>query len=362
MINYFGTVESERNKMNNFLDAKYWGNTVEDYIIAVTIILLTIIISQTIKKIVLTRIQKRSEEESKRRYQFISKSINRFLIPALYFGAIYVALEFLSFGKTSGKIIEIVYEVLLTIFVIRFSIAALGYFLGKYFEEKRGREEGKRLKPLISFLNFLIWITGSLFLLDNLGFQISTIVAGLGISGIAVALAAQAILGDLFSYFVIFFDRPVEIGDFITFDDKAGTIEKIGIKTTRVRSLSGEQLIVANSKLTNSILHNYKRMENRRVVFNLGVTYQTKSKQLKMIPGIIKSIIEKQELVEFDRAHFQSFGHSSLNYEIVYYILSADYTKYMDIQEKINLEIYEQFEKFGIEFAYPTQTLYINKQ
>ncbi len=348
--------------MNNFWETRYLGNTAHDYFVAASVIILSIIVSQVIKKIILAKIQKRKLEGNGKRYQFISKSISRFLIPALYFGAGYIALLFLNFGKTSSKIIETVYEVLLTIFVIRFSIAALGYFLSKYFEEKRGLEEGKRLTPLISFLNFMIWITGLLFLLDNLGFQISTIVAGLGISGIAVALAAQAILGDLFSYFVIFFDRPVEIGDFITFEGKAGTIEKIGIKTTRVRSLSGEQLIVANSKLTSSILHNYKRMETRRIVFNLGVTYQTKSKQLKMIPGIIKSIIAKQELAKFDRAHFQSFGDSSLNYEIVYFILSADYTKYMDIQEEINLEIYDQFKKLGIEFAYPTQTLFVNKQ
>ena len=348
--------------MNNFWETKYWGNTVHDYIVAAAVIILTVIVTQVIKKIVLIRIQKEKRDGNGKRFQFIARSINRFLIPALYFGALYVAFEFLSFGKTFNKIIELVYELLLTIFVIRFSVTALDYFLGKYFEEKRGGEDGKRLKPLLSFLNFVIWIIGLLFLLDNLGFQISTIVAGLGISGIAVALAAQAILGDLFSYFVIFFDRPVEIGDFITFDGKAGTIEKIGIKTTRVRSLSGEQLIVANSKLTSSVLHNYKRMETRRIVFNLGVTYQTKSKLLKTIPGVIKSIIEKQELAKFDRAHFQSFGNSSLNYEVVYFIMSADYTKYMDTQEKINVEIYEQFEKLGIEFAYPTQTVFINKQ
>ncbi|MCX6170539.1 MAG: mechanosensitive ion channel family protein [Ignavibacteriales bacterium] len=348
--------------MNNILDNKYWGNTLQDYVIAVSIILITIIASQVIKRIILTRIQKNGSEENKNRTKFISKSINRFVIPALYFGAVYAALEFLSFGKSSNKIITIVYSVLLTFFIIRFLIAALNHFLSKYFEEKRGEEDGHRLKPLISFLNFFVWIIGLLFLLDNLGFQISTIVAGLGISGIAVALAAQAILGDLFSYFVIFFDRPVEIGDFITFDSKEGTIEKIGIKTTRVRALSGEQLIVANSKLTSSILHNYKRLETRRIVFKLGVTYQTKSDQLKMIPGIVKGIIEKHEQIRFDRAHFKSYGDFSLNFEIVYYVLSSDYTFYMDIQEKINLEIYDQFEKLGIKFAYPTQTLYLNTQ
>ncbi len=348
--------------MNDFLETRYWGNTIQDYVIATAIILITIIASQIIKKIILIRLEKKSNEENKTRHAFIAKSINRFVIPALYFGAVYLALEFLSFGKSFNKIIGIVYSVLLTFFTIRFLIATLNYSLSKYFEEKRGGKDSRRLKLLSSFLNFLIWIIGLLFLLDNLGFQISAVVAGLGIGGIAVALAAQAILGDLFSYFVIIFDRPVEIGDFITFDTKAGTIEKIGIKTTRVRSLSGEQLIVANSKLTSSILHNYKRMESRRIVFNLGVTYQTKAEKLKIIPSTIKSIIEQYEIAKFDRANFKNYGDFSLIFEIVYFILSSDYLQYMDTQEKINLEIYEQFEKLGIEFAYPTQTLLVNKQ
>jgi len=348
--------------MNNFLDTQYWGNSIQDYLITAAIIILTIVITYIIKQIILRKIQKKSTAEHENRNKFISKSVNRFIIPAIYFGAVYIALEFLSFPKTTSRIIEIVYSVLLTFFFIRFLIAALSYFLSKYFEEKRGEDDSRRLKPLISFLNFLIWIIGLLFLLDNLGFKISAVVAGLGISGIAVALAAQAILGDLFSYFVIFFDRPFEIGDFINFDGNTGTIEKIGIKTTRIRSLSGEQLIVANSKLTSSILHNFKRMESRRVVFGLGVTYQTKSGQLKSIPGLVKSIVEKHEIAKFDRAHFKNYGDFSLNFEFVYYILSADYIEFMDTQEKINLEIYEKFEKLGIDFAYPTQTLVINKQ
>src|SRR5574340_1249989 len=146
--------------MNNFLETKYWGNTLQDYLIATAIILITIITSHIIKKIILIRLKKKSSEENKNRYAFIAKSINRFVIPALYFGAVYLALEFLSFGKSSNKIIAIVYSVLLTFFTIRFLIAALNYSLSKYFEEKRGEEDGRRLKPLISFLNLLVWLIG----------------------------------------------------------------------------------------------------------------------------------------------------------------------------------------------------------
>ncbi len=198
-------------------------------------------------------------------------------------------------------------------------------------------------------------------MLDNLGVKISAVVAGLGIGGIAVALAAQAFLGDLFSSFAIFFDKPFEVGDFIIVGDKLGVVEYIGIKTTRLRAIGGEQLIFANHDLTNSRIHNFKKMERRRVVFNLGVIYQTSAEQLRKIPLIVKDIITKQPDVAFDRGHFASFGDFSINFEFVYFVEGADYNKYMDIQQTINLSIYEAFENERIEFAYPTQTLFVSK-
>jgi small-conductance mechanosensitive channel len=187
------------------------------------------------------------------------------------------------------------------------------------------------------------------------------VVAGLGIGGIAVALAAQAVLGDLFSYFSILMDRPFELGDFIIIDDYMGTIEHIGIKTTRIRSLGGEQLVFSNTDLTGSRIRNYKRMEQRRIVFRIGVVYQTPVEKLKEIPGIIKGIMDAIPEARTDRAHFASYGDSSLDFEIVYYVLTGDYNKYMDIQQEINLSLAEEFERRGIEFAYPTRTLFIEK-
>ncbi len=348
--------------MKDFLSAKYFRNTIEEYLIAAGIILITIIVIHVIKKILLGRLRKTADAAGLTRYNFIVKSTNRFIIPALYLGAIYLALDFLSFGVQANKVISTVYAVAVAWFGIRFVITAINYFIDKYFEKLRGKEDSLKLRPLIALLNSAVWITGLLFLLDNLGFQISTIIAGLGISGIAVALAAQALLGDLFGYFVIFFDRPFEIGDFIAFENNSGSIEKIGIKTTRIRSLTGEQLIVSNSKLTSALVHNYKRMERRRVAFNIGVTYKTNSEHLKSIPGIIKEIINKNEKVEFDRAHFQGLSDSSLNFEIVYFVLTSDYLVFMNIQEKINLDICGEFSKRGIDFAYPTRIVYINKE
>jgi small-conductance mechanosensitive channel len=183
--------------------------------------------------------------------------------------------------------------------------------------------------------------------------------ASLGVAGIAVALALQNVLSDLFASMSIALDKPFVIGDFIIIGDFMGTVEKIGVKTTRLRSLTGEYLIFANSDMLSSRIRNYTRMHERRIVFSLGVTYNTPYEKLHLIPTMIQKIIEAQEETRFDRAHFASYGDFSLNFEIVYYVLSADYNRYMDIQQAINLAIFKAFEDTGIEFAVPTQTLYL---
>ncbi|MDH7478761.1 MAG: mechanosensitive ion channel family protein, partial [Syntrophomonadaceae bacterium] len=201
-----------------------------------------------------------------------------------------------------------------------------------------------------------------LLILDNLGVKISALIAGLGIGGIAVALALQTILGDLFGSLTIVLDKPFVIGDFITIDDLSGTVEHIGLKSTRIRSLSGEMLIISNHDLLNSRIRNYQQMQERRVVLQIGVVYQTPHQKLAAIPDLIRQVIEAQEGVRFGRAHFKSYGTSALEFEVVYYILSPDYDYFMDRQQKINLEILRRFEENQIAFAYPTQTLYVNSQ
>jgi small-conductance mechanosensitive channel len=169
------------------------------------------------------------------------------------------------------------------------------------------------------------------------------------------------VLGDLFASLSIVLDRPFVIGDFIIVDDMVGTVEYVGLKTTRVQSLSGEQIVFANADLLNSRIRNFKRMYQRRIVFTLGVTYQTPRAQLEQIPSIIRAAVERQENARFDRSHFLSYGDFSLNFETVYHVLVPDYNVYMDIQQAINLEIHREFEAAGIEFAYPTQTLFMAK-
>ncbi|GAB3368249.1 mechanosensitive ion channel family protein [Massilia agri] len=203
----------------------------------------------------------------------------------------------------------------------------------------------------------LLWTVIALMILDNFGVNITTLVASLGIGGIAVALAMQNILGDLFSSLSIVLDKPFVVGDFITVDDFSGTVEYVGLKTTRIRGLGGEQIVFSNSDLLQSRIRNYKRMQTRRIVFGIGVVYEISKQQLLAIPGILREAVEAQPQVKFDRAHFKSYGASSLDFEVVYIVQTPDFGVYMDVQQAINVALFERFEQEGIGFAYPTQTV-----
>jgi small-conductance mechanosensitive channel len=216
----------------------------------------------------------------------------------------------------------------------------------------------------ISFIaRLMLYAILVLLALDNLpGIEVTALIASLGIGGIAVALAVQNILADLFASLSITLDKPFVLGDFIIVGEQMGTVEHIGLKTTRLRSISGEQLIFSNTDLLNSRVRNFKRMEQRRVVFTVDVTYQTTPEQLRRIPEILKAAVEAQENIRFDRAHFARFSPSAFTCEVVYFVLSADFLPYMDAQQAMNLAIIEAFAVEGIEFAYPTQLVYVQGQ
>lgn len=206
----------------------------------------------------------------------------------------------------------------------------------------------------------VVWVLILLLILNHLHFDITALVAGLGIGGIAVALAVQNILGDLFSSLSIVLDRPFVVGDFIIVGEYLGTVEHIGLKTTRLRSLGGELIVCSNSDLLKSRVRNYKRMYERRVVFTLGVTYQTPPEKAERIPVLLREAIAGQAKTRFDRAHFKEYGDSALIFEAVYYVLDPDYNLYMDIHQAVNLQVLRSFAREGIGFAYPTRTLYVN--
>jgi len=349
--------------MKEFLSQTYFGNTIEAYLIALGILIGGIVLIKIFKTIVLYRLKKWAEKTETTLDDFLIKGIEKSIVPLLYYGAFYAAITSLTLNPQTKKIVDITSLALLTFFIVRFISSTIMFTLSYFIKkQERGEEKARQLRGMTVLINIFVWVLGIVFLMDNLGFDISAVIAGLGIGGIAIALAAQTILGDLFSYFVIFFDRPFEVGDFINVGDKVGTVEYTGIKTTRVRALSGEQLVFSNTDLTNSRIHNFKKMQERRVVFKLGVIYQTTAAQLEEIPKIVREITENHPDVRFDRGHFSSYGDFSLNFEFVYYVFGSDYVKYMDTQQSINLKIYNEFEKRGIEFAYPTQTLFVNKE
>ncbi|MEO6220914.1 MAG: mechanosensitive ion channel domain-containing protein [Ginsengibacter sp.] len=343
----------------NFWDILYFGNPLRDWLIAFGIIIIAFSLIKILKRPVLKKIKTWSNKSTNSLDDFIVLAIEKCVLPFLYFAAIYFSFQYLTFNQRMDRVIHVATLFIITFFILRILSSAIQYSIFTFLSKQEDSEvKQKQARGLIVIFKAIIWILGIVFLMDNLGYNVTTIITGLGIGGIAIALAAQTILGDLFSYFIIFFDRPFEIGDFIEVDDKKGNVEYIGIKTTRLRAIGGEQLICSNKDLTDSRVHNYKRMLKRRIAFNIGVVYQTPAEQVKKIPGIIREIIENKTDVEFERSNFTGFGDFSLNFETVYHIRSGDYNKYMDEQEKIILELLEVFENEKIEFAYPTQTLF----
>ncbi len=208
-------------------------------------------------------------------------------------------------------------------------------------------------------LRGLVWVIALLSMLDNLGVNITALVASLGIGGVAVALAVQTILSDLFASISIGLDKPFEVGDFIVFGQVAGSIEHIGLKTTRIRSLGGEQIVCSNTELLKQTIQNYKRMQQRRIVFSVRITYQTGADQAEKVPAMLQGQINAQEGTKFDRAHLARFGDSALEYEAVYYVMTADYNRYMDTQQAINLGIMRELERAGIDLALPARTVHV---
>ncbi|MDR1996746.1 MAG: mechanosensitive ion channel family protein [Candidatus Margulisbacteria bacterium] len=245
---------------------------------------------------------------------------------------------------------------------VRFALKMALPLIERIISKKSGTHSKQTLTLIQILVQLFVWTITLTILLDNLGIRVSALITGLGIGGIAIALAAQSILGDLFSYFIIFFDRPFELGDLIVVGEFRGTVESIGIKTTRLRSLDGEELVFSNTDLTGSRVRNYKRMNLRRVVFRLRIAYQTPLARLQEIPRLLAEIIRGCQQASFDRAHFAEYGDSALLFEVVYYVLTNDYNRYMDIQQEINLKIKAAFEQHGVELAYPTQTLFVKKE
>lgn len=328
-------------------------NTIKEWSVAFGIFFGICLVVQLFRYLVVKRLKVLAGHTTTGVDDFLIEVIRTSLVPALYFVAAYAGMKYLQLPEKVYNTAHTVLLVMFTFFVLRIITSAMKFFVFSYLDKKEDSEiKKKQANGILVIVNVIVWILGFVFLLDNMGRDVTALIAGLGVGGIAIALAAQAILGDLFSYFVIYFDRPFEIGDSIALDDKSGTVEYIGLKTTRIRTLTGDQLIVSNTNLTNSRVHNYKKMIERGVTFRLTVTYQTTNEQLEAIPGYIQAIIEGIDGLRFSRAHFSSISASGLDFDTLYYVQSQDYREYMDKQEQLYRALVKKFREEGIEFSY----------
>jgi len=349
--------------MQELLSRVFWGNAVQNYLMVVLGIILTWAVIRITKKAIINALKKITAGTKTNFDDLLVDAADRFLIPFLYLFINYSIITLLNLSVKAERILAVAVALVMIYYVVRLVNFTIHHLVVAYLRAKNETEERLRqVEGMLMIVKVLTWSIGIVMLADNLGYNVTTVIAGLGVGGIAIALAAQNILGDLFSYIVIFFDKPFEIGDFIVTGDHSGVVEKIGIKTSHIRSLDGQQLVMPNAEMAKSVIQNFKRLERRRVVFAIGVIYNTSAAQIREIPGIFKNIVSQQENAFFDRAHLKSFGDFSINYEIVYYIESADYVLYMDTQQAICMNIFDEFEREGIEFAFPTQTLFLTKQ
>lgn len=337
--------------LEELLDREYFGNTVQGYIVSAGILLIGLLLLTIFKRIILRTAAQLVAKSESTIDDIVFTELKRFIMPIAGTAIVYWSINTLTLAPKGEKVLTVAVSVIIAFFVIRLLSSIIQIMLTTYVsKQENGREKIKQIGGIMIIINIVIWTLGAIFLFDNLGYNVSTVLTGVGIGGIAVALAAQNIIGDLFNYFVIFFDKPFEVGDAINVDDKNGTIEYIGLKTTRLRSLSGEQIVIANSDLTKSRVHNFKRQKNRRVEYNFSVLYRTPVEKLKKIPGIIKSIVERTPNTRFDRAHVARFSEYGLTITVVFFVTVPDYLVYMNAQESINLQIIEAFQNEGIGF------------
>ena len=346
------------------LSQTWFGNIVSNWLLALLLTLAALVLLRSIRNLMVRRLE-RFAPSTATQIDDLAISMLRssrswfFLVLSLYVGTLSLTIpnSIEDFVKTA-----VIFSLLLQ--GALWANQLIDYGLQHYARHTLDAEAAPNNTVTILGLasRIVLWSIILLIALDNLGVEITGLLTGLGIGGIAIALAVQNILSDLLAYVSIMMDKPFKVGDFLVVDQHMGAVEKIGLKTTRVRSLSGEMIIFANHDLLNSRLINFQDREERRAVFTFGVTYDTPPATVASIPTIVRDIINSHEHVRFDRSHFKNFGDFSLDFETVYFVTTADYSIYMDVQQNINLELLRQFEQEGIEFAFPTQTVHLSSE
>ena len=355
MADYIGTLG---NAITGFFTLEIAGNYVMQYFEVIIAFIASLIAIKIFKYVVIRKLKALAEKTKNDFDDLLIEIVEHLGLPFYLVIAIYASLQFATLPEQW----QLGLHYLLIITVIFYTIGALQRIAQFWLKKAITEKAGKAITSLFdTVIKILLWTIALLLILQNMGYKIDTLIAGLGIAGIAVAFALQRILEDIFSAFSIYFDKPFEVGDFVIVGEDMGTVKDIGLKSTRIQTLQGQELVISNHELVNTRIHNYKKMKRRRIVFTFGVTYETPIKKLEKIPKIVEKIFDKLELAELDRVHFKSFGDFSLVYEVAYYMNVPDYRAYMDTQQQINLELMKALQKEKIEFAYPTQTIYVNR-
>lgn len=347
------------------LDIPYFGVTdVTTIVVALTVFLALVIFFKVLQSVILIRLRSLANRTTTDIDNAFISAVEK-IRPWVYnIVSLYIALQFftlptiLDYAVTGLILFAVVWQAIEV-------LTTLVDFGTKRLIEKDEDGDGEidpnaaNASQLISLIaRIVLWSLGFLFVLSNIGIQITSLIAGLGIGGVAVAFALQGVLSDLFASFSIYFDKPFRIGDFIIVGEDAGVVEHIGIKSTRLRTLQGEEMVVSNNELTTARVHNFKKMSERRIVSQFGIIYETPYEQVKAVPQVVKHIFDHLDGGRLDRIHFTGFGDSALMFEMVYYVETADFTVYLDIQQQFSFELMGEFAKRDIQFAYPTQTIY----
>ncbi|MEO6095561.1 MAG: mechanosensitive ion channel family protein [Fibrobacteria bacterium] len=348
--------------ISRFMELRFLGNSVGEILTTTLFILISMALVRLFQIFLIKRLKRIFAATATTWDDLLLRILESNVIPSLYVILIWLGLRDFHMKQSIRNVAGTVAIVAVTLMAIRIVLAVVKHAIHKYWQRHaadRTAAREKNLNGIVTMVQIVVWILGIILLLDNLGIKVSTFVAGLGITGIAVALAGQAILGDLFSFFVIFFDQPFEVGHNIKVDNFQGDVEHIGLKTTRLRSGDGEQIIFSNKNLTDSRVQNFRRMHRRRVVFALDLDRAAPQAALRALPDLIKAQYARFSDVTFERCHFRQFAETGLRFEIAYVLETPDFSRHLAVQHESNLGIWEDLEKAGIRLAVPAHTVRI---
>ncbi len=343
-----------------------WGaNTAYDYFLAAAVFIGLFLLLKIFEWVIIARLRVLSKRTKTDIDDTVIEVLHDVKPPIYLLIALYFGIQFITLPEIVQNIVRIFFLVAIVYEVVQAISKLLAYVLHRFMNKNSNDDDNKQnqamIKVITGAVKVFLWLLGLLLILQNLGVNVTSLIASLGIGGLAVALALQSVLSDLVSSVSIYMDKPFEVGDFITAGSDSGTVEKIGLKTTRLQTLRGEELVISNKELTSTRVQNFRKLTKRREAMTLGVLYETASEKLEQIPKIVEDIVNAQELAEFDRCHFSKLNDFSLDFDIVYYVATKEYGEYMDIKQAINLALFKAFAEKQIEFAYPTQKVYVEK-